>query len=149
MIKISGIAIRQRSRAPMQTISDALVSTESGVAGDFRGKPGKRQVTLLSENIWQQVCEQMQQSMPWTTRRANLLISGYQFSAADVGKQVKIGELILQICKETEPCPRMDEQYQGLTAKLAPDWRGGVCCRVIQSGHIEVGDRVIINHAAE
>lgn len=145
MINVKGIAIRQRSRAPMQSIDQANVTTEAGIDGDFRGKPGKRQVTLLSEEVWQQVCDEMQQAMPWTTRRANILISGYQFSAQDVGKQVKIGQLILQICKQTDPCPRMDEQFSGLTATLTPDWRGGVCCRVIQNGHIMLGDNVTIS----
>ena len=30
----------------------------------------------------------------------------------------------------------MDEAEPGLMAALKPDWRGGVCCRVIQGGEI-------------
>jgi len=36
----------------------------------------------------------------------------------------------------------MDEQHMGLTRTLMPDWRGGVCCNVIQGGKIAIGDNV-------
>ena len=38
----------------------------------------------------------------------------------------------------------MDAQHQGLTQALVPDWRGGVCCRVIADGRIKVGDKMMI-----
>ena len=43
---------------------------------------------------------------------------------------------------ETDPCSRMDEQHAGLRDALTPDWRGGVCCRVIAGGNVAVGDEV-------
>jgi len=38
----------------------------------------------------------------------------------------------------------MDETEQGLRMALAPDWRGGVCCRVIRGGTISNGMLVTI-----
>jgi MOSC domain-containing protein YiiM len=73
-------------------------------------------------------------------RRANLLVDGITFGPDMVGQQIKIGQLILLITRETDPCPRMDAQYQGLTQALIPDWRGGVCCRVIADGRININD---------
>ena len=32
----------------------------------------------------------------------------------------------------------------GLTAALAPDWRGGVTCQVIEAGAVRVGDDVLL-----
>ncbi|MBC3764405.1 MOSC domain-containing protein [Neptunicella marina] len=144
MIKLTGIAVREKSRAPMQSVAEANVCTEKGIHGDFRGKPGRRQVTVLSAEVWRKVCDELKQDIPWLTRRANLLVEGYEFTAADVGKRLTIGDLVLEICKETEPCPRMDEQVNGLTAALTPDWRGGVCCRVIQNGYIKLHDEIKI-----
>jgi MOSC domain-containing protein YiiM len=43
---------------------------------------------------------------------------------------------------ETDPCPRMDAQHPGLTAALLPEWRAGVCCRVLKGGAIRSGDPV-------
>ena len=142
MPTLQAIAIRKKSRAPMQEIQQVEITVEAGLVPDFRGKPGKRQVTLLSAEAWQIVCDKLQADLAWTTRRANLLIAGYSFSAADVGKILCIGEVQLLITVETAPCHRMDEQHAGLTHALTPDWRAGVCCRVIQGGTVRLGDKV-------
>ena len=54
MGRLTGIARRDRSRAPMQTLDRAEISTATGVAQDFRGKPGRRQVTVISAEAWRQ-----------------------------------------------------------------------------------------------
>ncbi|MGJ8679289.1 MOSC domain-containing protein [Paraglaciecola sp.] len=126
----------------MQTHFSCEVTAKSGVEHDGRGKPGKRQVTVLSKEQWLEACEDIHTVLPWTIRRANLFVEGVSFSQEDVGKHLKIGELILLINRETDPCPKMDAQHQGLTQALEPYWRGGVCCTVIQSGEIKLGDQV-------
>ena len=143
-MQLLDIAFRPRSRAPMQTKVEAMVSKVAGVEDDFRGKPGKRQVTVLSAEQWQLTCNEVGTTLPWTVRRANLLVDGISFDSTMVGQQIKIGQLILLITRETDPCPRMDAQHQGLTQALTPDWRGGVCCRVIADGRIKISDNVQI-----
>jgi MOSC domain-containing protein YiiM len=127
----------------MLQIASVDISCEAGVVPDSRGKPGRRQVTLLSLQSWQDACAVLGTELPWTTRRANLLIDGLRFSAADIGRILRIGEAELQIMLETDPCPRMDAQHDGLTAALTPDWRGGVCCRVLIDGTVRTGDAVV------
>jgi MOSC domain-containing protein YiiM len=143
-MQLLDIAFRPKSRAAMQTKVDTMVSKVAGVDGDFRGKPGKRQVTVMSIEQWQLACDELGTILPWTIRRANLLVDGVSFDATMVGQQIKIGQCILYITGETDPCPKMDAQHQGLTHALTPDWRGGVCCRVISDGRIKVGDNVMI-----
>jgi MOSC domain-containing protein YiiM len=143
-ITLSGIAFRPKAKAPMQTKTQSMITRVAGVEGDARGKPGKRQVTVLSQEQWQLACEELNSPLPWTIRRANLLIAGFAFDASMVGKQIKIGQLILVITGETDPCQKMDSQHQGLTKALTPDWRGGVCCTVLADGRVNVGDLVQI-----
>jgi MOSC domain-containing protein YiiM len=143
-MQLLDIAFRAKSKAPMQTKMETMVSKVAGVEDDFRGKPGKRQVTVLSLEQWQLACDEIGTALPWTVRRANLLVDGITFGPNMVGQQIKIGQLILLITRETDPCPRMDAQYTGLTQALTPDWRGGVCCRVIADGRINVNDKVQI-----
>jgi MOSC domain-containing protein YiiM len=143
-MQLLDIAFRSTSKAPMQTKMETMVSKVAGVENDFRGKPGKRQVTVLSLEQWQLACAELGATLPWTVRRANLLLEGASFDASMVGKQIKIGQLILLITRETDPCPRMDAQYQGLTQALTPDWRGGVCCKVIADGRVKIGDKIEI-----
>lgn len=141
-MQLLDIAFRAKSRAQMQTKQETMISKVAGVEDDFRGKPGKRQVTVLSLEQWQLACDELGTTLPWTVRRANLLVDGISFDPSMVGQQIRIGQLILLITKETDPCPRMDTQHQGLTQALKPDWRGGVCCRVIADGRVEIGDQV-------
>jgi MOSC domain-containing protein YiiM len=124
----------------MQETEEVHITQTDGLVGDFRGKFTNRQVTLMSLEQWHQACEELSMQLPWTFRRANILVSGRTFSNNDLGKIITIGETKLQITEETEPCSRMDAQYHGLTAALAPNWRAGVCCKVIRGGHINLGD---------
>ena len=101
-----------------------------------------RQVTILSESVWQQVCRELDADLPWTIRRANLLVDGIEFDASYLGKRVRIGEVELLVTQETAPCANMDAQHQGLTAALVPDWRGGICCKVVKPGQVNIGDPV-------
>ena len=137
------IAIREKSRAPMTELESAEISNERGVNGDFRGKPGKRQVTVLSIEDWRAACEELGQELAWTTRRANLLVDGIRFDQSQ-GALFHVGDAVLEVMSETEPCGRMDEAAPGLCRALTPEWRGGVCCRVISGGSVFVGDAVAL-----
>ena len=76
---VIGIARRESKRAVMETLESAIISDETGVADDFRGTSNLRQVTLLSAMVWNKVCQEVNRDLPWTTRRANLLIDGLEF----------------------------------------------------------------------
>ena len=141
MGKLAGIARRDGKRAPMETLETAEITASSGVTGDSRGKPGARQVTLLSSRDWQAACRDMGQEIPWTTRRSNLLIDDFDLPR-EAGRIVGIGEVRLRTTMEVDPCSRMDEQVPGLRSALRPDWRGGVACEVLQGGTVSIGDAV-------
>ena len=145
MSKLKAIAIKTAPRAEMQELENAEITVEKGITGDFRGSQKNRQITILSEPAWGKTCAVLNKDLPWTVRRANLLVDGVEFSEADVGKIVSIGETRLKIKQETNPCSLMDQQYQGLKNALTPEWRGGVCCDVLSAGTIQVGDPVEIS----
>jgi MOSC domain-containing protein YiiM len=144
---LAGIARRDGKRGEMQELDSAEVTTETGVANDFRGRPGKRQVTVLAAEAWGRACADVGRELPWVTRRANLLVEGVELPQT-AGAVIVIGDLRLEVVLETDPCSRMDEQCPGLREALVPDWRGGVCCRVLSSGRIAIGDEVRIAAAA-
>ena len=140
MATLIGIAFKTEKRGVMHTVDHASVSQEKGVENDIFGRPGKRQVTVMSLQQWQQACNQVDKNLPWFTRRANLLVDGLSFSANDLGKRLTIGKLVLEITGETDPCKKMEQAYPGLEAALLPNWRGGVTCRVINNAQIEIND---------
>jgi len=141
--KVLGIARRARSRAPMETIQQARVTVEAGVEGDSRGAPGDRQVTVLTREGWKAACAELGRDVPWTTRRANILVDGLRVEGK-LGRVIRIGTLELEITGETDPCSRMEQQVPGLRQALTPDWRGGVTCRVRREGTIRTGDSAIL-----
>jgi MOSC domain-containing protein YiiM len=143
MGRLAGIARRDEKRAPMETLDQADVSDQTGVALDSRGKPGERTVTVVSARAWREVCAELGQDIPWTTRRANLLVDDIDLPRS-AGPIIEIGGIRLKVMVEVNPCSRMDEQVAGLTAALTPEWRGGVGCTVLQGGAIAVGDPVAI-----
>lgn len=142
VIKLASIARRTDADSPMQEIFSADVLLNEGIKGDSKGKPGPRQITILSKESWLKTCHELDVDLPWTTRRANLLIQGFEFLPTDVGRTVHIGGVILEITSETDPCWKMDKAHTGLKEALMSSWRGGVCCKVLQAGTITTGDNV-------
>jgi MOSC domain-containing protein YiiM len=144
---LEAIALRSASRAPMVEVNKIDVSPELGLAGDGRGKPGARQVTVLSAEAWQRACDTLGETLPWTLRRANLLVRGLPL-ADTAGARIRIGSIELEVTVETDPCGLMDKQHAGLRAALESEWRGGVSCRVRKGGHARVGDPVWLDTSA-
>ncbi len=145
MGKLLGIATRIKSKSPMDLHASALVSFEKGVLNDFRGRKlgGRRQVTVLSKEAWNIVCEEIGSDIAWTTRRANFFIEGIELKET-TGRILKIGSLELEVTGELVPCNRMDEQFDGLTKILEKDWKGGVTCKVKKEGNANLNDEVVL-----
>ena len=118
--------------------TDAIRIESRGLAGEKR--PGrKRQVSILSREAWEKALVDANANLPWTTRRANLLVEGLDL-ADTVGRRLRIGGAVLEITAETEPCHLMDRFHPGLRSALEPDWRGGASARVITPGAVALGD---------
>lgn len=141
--KLIGIARRDKPRVPMETLDRAAVTTAAGIEGDCRGITEDRQVTLIFREDWEAACQGLGRELPWTTRRANLLVEGLT-GFKRVGAQLRVGSVLLEVTEENPPCRVMDILAEGLRVALQPDWRGGVACRVLQDGIIALGDKVSV-----
>jgi len=147
-----GIARRAKSRAPMEELNAGLITREAGLDGDFRGaKFPSRQITVLAREDWAAALLDLTDLMgppdlPWTTRRANLYVDGVRLPRAK-GGLLQIGDAILEITGQTNPCHRMEAAHKGLLSALHPEWRGGVTCCVRDGGAIALGAPVTILHA--
>lgn len=143
MAKLLGIAIKAAKYAPMQELESAVVTPEQGISGDHRGKPGKRQITVMSLAAWNTACADLDAELPWTTRRANLLVDNLLLKET-TGSHLILGDVVLEITGETDPCNRMETARAGLFNALNSDWRGGVNCRVLQGGQLTPGMEVTL-----
>ena len=143
MGRLLEITVRPASGEPVVYRDEAAVSSEAGLDGDYGGQNPDRQVTVISREAWEAACAELGTDIPWTTRRANLLVEGVDLEES-TGKQITIGDVVLHVTGETHPCPKMDAAYQGLREILKPGWRAGATCRVAAAGSVRKGDPVSI-----
>lgn len=127
----------------MEVIDAGMITLEAGLAGDHKGaRFPKRQITVLAREDWAAALAQLGSSdVPWTVRRANLLVEGVRLPRAK-GAVLRIGPVELEVTGQTYPCQEMETAGPGLLKALAPAWRGGVTCRVTAGGAITIGDPV-------
>lgn len=145
---IAGIARHARPRGPMETLDRVAITVEAGLDGDFRGavKPGgrgRRQVSLIERGDWDAAMAELGARHHWSARRCNLLVDGLDLPQVD-GARLRIGNVVLTVTQECDPCSRMEEIEPGLKAALSPDWRGGVLTRVLSGGTIALGNTITV-----
>jgi MOSC domain-containing protein YiiM len=146
---LRGIAFKRTRRGVVETVAQVCISVEAGVAGDRIGRTSKRrQVTVLRSEDWADAVTDVGTDLPWTARRANLLVEGLPSFKGRTGQQLKIGACILRITGETDPCSRMGEIHIALPDALVPNWRGGATCTVIADGDVAVDDDIILLETA-
>lgn len=122
----------------MRLVNEVRGRAGGGLEGDVESSPS-RGVTLLARRQWEQVMAELGRDLPWHTRRANVLIDADSLAHL-IGRTIALGELMVAIAGETQPCRLMDEQCPGLKNALRPDCRAGVHGRILQGGRLAVGD---------
>ena len=140
--RVAGLALRRGPTLPMDEVRELRGSPEDGLEGDDR-PAGKRDLTFLSHEVWGEVCREVGADLPWTTRRANVLIEGLELAAL-VGKRLRIGGIVVDVLGETAPCGRMEQARAGLEHALERSGRGGVHGRIVSGGTVQVGDDVAV-----
>lgn len=138
---VAAIATHPTPGAPMVEHEAAELRPGVGVVGDVPGRSPAREVTVVDRDAWQSACAELGQEVPWTARRANLLVTGLDLHAT-TGCELRIGSVRLRITGETQPCGVMDRQRSGLRRALEPDWRAGATCAVVAGGTVAVGNAV-------
>ena len=59
MGNLSGIAFHRERHGPIIELQKVNVTCEAGIEGYFRGNPGKRQVTILAREAWDDTCKDL------------------------------------------------------------------------------------------
>lgn len=140
MGRVEAIWIKRAKAGPMDGVRSAELVAERGLAGNAN-QGGRRQVTIIEREVWEQMMAELGSDAPTSTRRANLVVSGFPL-ADSRGRELRIGSCVLRIYGETKPCDLMERFVPGLKSLMYPDWRGGAFAEVIEGGRIEVGDAI-------
>jgi len=138
--RLESIWLKRMKRGPMDLVQRALLVDGKGLQGNA-DQGGRRQVTILEQEVWSLLMQQVQGTLPPSARRANLLVR--QLPLARSRKRIlSIGDCRIRILGETKPCERMEELCVGLQKIMSKGWAGGVFGEVLVGGEISVGDSV-------
>jgi MOSC domain-containing protein YiiM len=134
------IWLKRFKRGPMDPVMFAEAVPGRGLAGNAN-QGGKRQVTIIDADRWQEACAELGVDVDPTARRANLMLRGIDLENMR-GHTLRVGPMRVRIYNETRPCERMDEAQPGLRAALQPRWRAGAYGEIVEGGVVKVGDPV-------
>ena len=102
---------------------------------------GRRQVTLVSLERWEELMNQIGGDLGPGARRANLVVSNVNLENSR-GRVLCIGTSRLRIAGETRPCEQMEHAAPGLQQAMRERWGGGVYAEVLAAGTVAVNDEV-------
>ena len=140
MGQLEAIWLKRMKGGPMDPVTQVTLKANQGLVGNAN-QGGKRQVTLIEQEMWQDVMAEMGSSLDPGARRANLMLTGIRLMNTR-GRILQIGDCRIRIYGETRPCEVMDEALPGLKQGLDKNWGGGAFGEVLDDGEIAVGDEV-------
>ncbi|HJU74449.1 MAG TPA: MOSC domain-containing protein [Gemmatimonadaceae bacterium] len=138
--RLEAIWIKRVRRGPMDAVHNAVLEAGRGIVGNAN-QGGRRQVTLIERERWEQQVASLGSSLDPSKRRANLMVTGVPLDNSR-GRTLRIGSTRIRIFGETKPCELMEEALPGLRRAMYDNWGGGAFGEVIEGGPITVGDKV-------
>ena len=140
--RVEWIGIRLSKRTELEACASVEATPESGLVGDhYRGRSGKRQVTLIQAEHLRAVGSLLDRP-PIDPRlpRRNIVVSGINLLAFK-DRRFRIGAAVLEMTGLCHPCSRMEENL-GPGGYNAMRGHGGITARVVEAGRIGLGDEV-------
>ena len=137
---LTAIFIKRAHGGRMDACLAAVLEPGRGLVGNA-DRGGRRQVTLLSEERWSELMQEVGASLgPEATARKpdhlghrprehSRASSAHRFVPSTVGG-------------ETRPCEQMEAAAPGLQQAMRERWGGGAFAEVLDGGPVSVGDAV-------
>jgi hypothetical protein len=109
--RLEAIWLKRMRRGPMDAVERAVLKAHHGLV-ENTDQGGRRQVTLLEQEVWQALMAQLGATLPPSTRRANVLLSGIPLVRSRQ-RILGIGACRIRILGETKPYERMEKACPG------------------------------------
>lgn len=126
-----------KHQQPMQKVAHARTIENFGLEGDRHAMPDSSRQVLLLE---QETC--VEYDFPVGAIRENITTRGIDLMALPGGTRLQIGDAVLELTKECEPCAMVNDVREGLREALKHE--RGMLARVIAGGEMHIGSRIVI-----
>ncbi len=138
---IRGICISERRGTQKTEVPEADLKVNWGIEGDAHGGNWHRQVSLLSlEKI--NAFREKGADVDFGAFGENLIVEGVDFTSLPVGSCFRAGDAELEMTQIGKECHSHCAIYKAMGDCIMP--REGVFAEVRKSGHIRVGDEIVL-----
>lgn len=132
--RITHLFLKEERALPMRSVTAVTAIAGKGLEGDAAFGRERRQVLLVGQSTLSDF--DLQPGM----LRENMTLAGTVLADLADGTLLEIGEAVLEIIGDCEPCGQMDDLRPGLREAIRG--RRGKLARVTRSGDVRVGDAV-------
>ena len=140
MGQLVAIFLKRFHGGPMDSPQSAELLPGVGLKGNA-DRGGRRQVTLVSLERWEELMKRVGGNLGPGARRANLVLSNVNLENSR-GRVLRIGSCRLLIGGETRPCEQMEAVAPGLQRAMRERWGGGAYAEILTAGTVSIGDNV-------
>ena len=135
MASVHSLFRAPKKRLPMEELQEVQVVSDFGFAGCAHARAGRKRQVLLVDSETLDAMELRPGIL-----RENITTTGLNVNSLEIGRQLRIREVRLEVSEICTPCDQMEKIRAGLRWEL---WgRRGMLCRVIEGGTIRRGDSI-------
>lgn len=136
--------------APMQRVDTVEAVAGGGLRGDrYMERKGywtsvdECQVTFIEAEKLEEIATDSGVAVGDGQHRRNIVVRGIDLMALR-GRRFRVGEALFEFDRPRPPCGYIQKITEtGMTRALRGN-RGGICARVVQGGHVRVGDNLSV-----
>ncbi|MBM3122047.1 MAG: MOSC domain-containing protein [Chloroflexi bacterium] len=132
--RIAHLFLKEGRALPMRSVPAVTAVAGKGLEGDAAFGRERRQVLLVGQSTLGDF------DLQPGALRENMTLTGMAVDDLADGTLLEIGEAVLEIIGDCEPCSQMDDLRPGLREAIRG--RRGKLGRVTRSGDVRVGDAV-------
>jgi MOSC domain-containing protein YiiM len=131
---IDHLFIKPGHREEMIPVETINVIQQKGIEGDASFGRSNRQILIISHEV-----VKAYGLMPGDLRE-NITVSQLDVSAISTETRLSIGEVVLEVTGDCNPCARLEELRVGLMDEIHGN--RGILARVLEPGEINVGQTI-------